>query len=122
MPHKEIKEKENPIFTSTYQALQVAYYMAIAPGPAISPLITIYKLYGDKNFDEKIKTSGINFGGISALEQYAECANIRRLVEKTLSGFELDVILAKFARDHFREESIKRVQEHLSMNLKEFPG
>ena len=58
-------------------------------------LITIYKLYGDKNFDEKIKTSGINFGGISALEQYAECADIRRLVEKTLSGFKLDVILVK---------------------------
>ena len=111
----DLTEASVPIFSSTYQAVQVAYLVAVASPPMCSMEKTFHRLYADID-DRKANLRKIDFGGLTAIEQRGECANIRGLVEKTLSGYdpEMDIILAKFCRDHNQVMAIWRVREYVA--------
>jgi hypothetical protein len=70
------------------------------------------RLYGEKHLGN-VSVRGIDFGGMTAMEQRAECANIRAAAERVLSGPELDVVLSKFSRDHNHLAAIVRLREYI---------
>lgn len=110
-------EKERPIFPSTYKAVQVAYMMEAAPPSPKSVLHVLQEMVPDDYPEDKVNTSGIDFGGMSTEDQRAECAIIRLIVERTLDGVELDVIHAKFGRNGFfantQSEAVKKMINHV---------
>lgn len=108
---------DSPIFKSTYQAVQVAYLMAAAPPTVKSMLRTCQEMYAEGQVEKRVNTSGINFGDSDSLEQRAECANIRKIVERTLSGVELDVVLARFAVDYEQTKAVVRMQGHIKASI-----
>ena len=107
-------QNETPIFKSTYQAVQVSYLVALVIPSQKSILQSLYEQFGDRKGEEPIVLSGINFGKLSPMDQRAECANVRRIVETKLHGIERCIILAKFSRGLKQDRYIRRVQLHLT--------
>jgi hypothetical protein len=111
------EEKKEPIFPSTYKAVQIAYLVEVAPTSVKSTLRVLQDMHSDGYLDEPVNTSGINFRGMDAEHQRMECASIRGKVERTLDGVHLDVVLAKFSWAEEKEPAALRMMEHIKPSL-----
>ncbi|MGD0230107.1 MAG: hypothetical protein ABSC19_07095 [Syntrophorhabdales bacterium] len=101
---------EQPIFCSAHQAVQVAYSMESRAPDLGSSWRLLQRLRGSKT----MRPDAPQWGDLSPMERRAECANIRATVEHVLIDAELDVILAKFSRDHNQLAAIMRLREHVA--------
>jgi len=106
------------IFASTYQAVQVAYAMAAASPFCCSNMQSIYRQMQADSRHKSSLDGGVDWSGLTVMEQRAECANIRDMIEHIYSGADVDVILAKFAQDELQVPAIQRMSTYIAPRVR----
>ena len=89
---------DDPIFTSTHQALHFSYLIeAYEVAPESIMAITLRRLMKELMiWEDGYQPSGIDFSGLTPLEVRAQCAIIRRAVKTELSEVQAWVVQARF--------------------------
>lgn len=110
-------KKRRPIFSSTMQAIHVSYMLAGLPPTSRGNTQSVIDWMRDRLGKPEPLTLDVlrtmDWEGHSREEVRAQCAQVRKMVEKTCYPPEVHAFRAKFANDHTKAEGVRYFGDYL---------